>query len=73
MKGKREKRPMFTGLEAMICQSSPATRKSDIDFQPHCSNPPHNLQEFVYLSRRFKNTSFATKAIRDPSKIVESR
>ena len=33
MKGKREKRPMFTGLEAMICQSSPTTRKSDIEFR----------------------------------------
>ena len=33
VKGKREKRPMFTGLVAIFCQSSPPTRKSDIDFR----------------------------------------
>ena len=30
VKGKREKRPMFTGLVAIFCQSSPTTRKSEI-------------------------------------------
>ena len=31
--GQNRKKPMFTGLVAIFCQSSPPTRKSDIDFR----------------------------------------
>ena len=38
VKGKREKRPMFTGLVAIFCRSSPTTRKSDIHFRQPTSH-----------------------------------
>ena len=47
VKGKREKRPMFTGLEAMICQSSPTTQKSDIHFRRPPYVQPENPYKFL--------------------------